>query len=265
MKKILISCGVAISILIIIATATEASNGGTIDFLKKKTEQGELIMSGDLIKSIKDSTEYNTSFDDLPTYPYDDFMFQVPYRKPSSCEKTIPMSSFGMSDLFSFNDLFPIKRISIINDDCVCVEYKLNKDGHDIHAFLVFERDEGITESKERFESWAYYGELYFAYPELKAENLTVLKGEQKLESLPFRMELSKSVYIIDATEQQSLHAEETIMTRDGFVIIDYNADAPDGKNVQISNISVIKFGESSKKYPNNSLIINSFTPEYAK
>ena len=252
------------AITLIIFAATCCGNVITDMENSKPNEVSELDEINNLVKVIKETDKYNMSFEELSVYSYDDFMFYLPTKKPSSCEKIIRESSVSVDNIRLFNDLFPIEKLSIINDESVCAEYRLDKNGTEIHAFVVFEKSIKTSAEGVERETWRQFGETYFAYSSLTSNSLVQYIGtRQKISDIPFFIDLSHTIYFgpsnDESTDGSMFHSEETILLKDGYAIVDYLVDSPADHEITISDIKFIPYGTGENRYPNNSLLSNTY------
>lgn len=260
-KKKVIALTAVIGIIVISVIIVSAVNRDVLDSYKNNIEKGKPIDNGELVKMIKDSNVYNTPYEKLTKYSYNDFMFNLQHRKWSSdTSKILIAASHGMNDIISFNSLFPIEKLTVINDDCIFAEYKLEKENVPIHTFVVFERDV-LNEDGKDFEIWQNYGEIYFAYPELISEQLSDFEGKRvAINGLPFVIDMRSTPYTFEAGNNSSLHFEETILIKDGVVVIDYTADSLQSNEITINTLTFIPYGKSDEHYLGNSFVKNSFS-----
>ena len=266
-RKIIIIPLVVLAIIIMLSIATVAAiSYDPLNLFKQKSENGELNNEGELVNMIQESNNYNVIYDDLLAYSYDSFMLQISQKKPSSCPIVLSGSSGKMNDLISFNDRFPIKKLSIVNEDCVCAEYKLDRNGELLHAFVVFEKRVKKADNADNYELWQYYGELYFAYPNLTSDNFTEYAGMSlSIDESPIFIDLNHTVFFNSSDNLTSLHSEETVMLKDGFMVVDYIVDTNDDSLIKITDTMFIAYDENDSKYPYNSLLKYSYVPEFAK
>jgi hypothetical protein len=259
-KKAIIFLIAIIGVIVILLIAIAAINGNNLDSLKNDLGRGKPIGEGELIKMIKDSNEFNTSYEKLAKYSYNDFMINLQHKKWSSINsKNLINSSFGMNDIISFNSLFPIEKLTVINNDCIYAEYKLEKDDRPFHAFVVFERSV-LNEKGNSFERWHYYGEIYFAYSDISSDQLSSLEGKRiTINSLPFMIDMRFTPYALGTDANSSLHFEETILIKDGVAVISYIADSFDSDEIAITDLAFIPYGKSDERYLGNSFVKNSF------
>ena len=142
---------VIVSIVLFAATLTAiiASGADIIGLLHGKiAENGEAVEEGELMKSILGSDSYKTDFNDLTPYSYDLFLVQI-VRKPAAGRNILSSDSFHLKDIFTFNDAYPIEKLTPVNDDCIVAEYKLDKNGEYIDTFVVFDK-QVITEGEKK-------------------------------------------------------------------------------------------------------------------
>ncbi|MBR5768173.1 MAG: hypothetical protein IKX86_05840, partial [Clostridia bacterium] len=137
------------------------------------------------MKSILGTDAYKTNFDDLTPYSYDFFLVQI-VRKPAAGRNIFSSDSFYLKDIFTFNDAYPIEKLTPVNDDCIVAEYKLDKNGEYLDTFVVFDK-QVITDGDKKYENWRYSGELYFADRELTFSDFEKYKGETvRTDKIPF-------------------------------------------------------------------------------
>ena len=223
--------------------------------------------AGDLVKAINETDKYNLPFERLNAYTYGDFMIQLTHgKKPSSSPKRTFDFSYGMQSINTFDVLYPINKLTVINNDCIFAEYKLDNNGTILRAYVVFDRYVGQSESVGEFEQWNNYGEMYFAYPELNLERISVYKGDTvRIDELPFLIDLKYTARFIKANGADSWRSEETLILRDGYAIINYSVDSSSSDMITITDITFIPYGEKCDKYPYNSLVANSYVPDFGR
>lgn len=263
-KRVIIAICVLICIGIFSSVSVYAINNNSWGWFKRDPENGTLSEVGKLVSDIKEKGMYQMTYDELSEYSYDQFMFQI-HKKPSSCPKIITNCSSVLLDLDSFNNNFPIERISVINDTCVCVEYKLKKDNLLYHALVVFERTVKETSDGSAYEIWQNFGEVYFAYPSLTADFISELDTDEKISlksKLPFMIDLEHTVYFNQTSNSSDLHSEETVFLEDGILIVEYNVDDLQNEIITVTEKTFIPYGEVNDKYPNNSLIRFAYKPD---
>jgi len=246
--------------------SNEESELVDLNHFKQKKENGELNKVGELVKMIRGSNDYNMDYDDLPAYSYDSFLAQILLKKPSSCPTILPETSHAMSNLTSFNDRFPIKKLIVVNNDCICAEYKLDRNCEQLHTFAVFNRSVKKADNTENYELWQYNGELYFAYPDLTSDDFSEYSGKRvRIDESLISIDLSHAVFFNSSDDPTLLHSEETVLLKDGFMVVDYIVDTIDDSEIQITDITFVAYDSTDSKYPNNSLMKYSFVPEFSK
>lgn len=226
----------------------------------------------------KTAVPYDSIMDKLTAYPYASFMGVI-IKNPlfyDYSQHMLMASSSKLLYLSNFNQRFPIEKVNTINDDVKCVEYKLDKDGDLKHAYVFFEKD-------------IYYGEMYFAYPDLSSEFFSDLssgstisiKGENPftiepahcafLANSPFSPDFDSSDFTGfsengESTEFEEVWQEETLLLKDGIMVIDFYYDSKYDSEITIKDLTFIKYGEKSEFPYNTSLLIsNGFVPDFAK
>ena len=260
-KRIILFVVISICAVVLCAFSIAAFSGHHYENVNAIAVGG----ADDLVKAINETDKYNVPFESLTAYTYGDFMIRLTHgKKPSSSPKRTGDFSYGMQSVNTFDELFPINKLTVINNDCIFAEYKLDNNGMILRTYVIFDRYVGQSESAGEFELWNNYGEIYFAYPELNSERISVYKGDTvRIEELPFLIDLKYTARFINANGADLWHSEETLMLKDGYAIIDYAVDSPDSDMITVTDVTFIPYGEKNDKYPYNSLIINAYVPEF--
>ncbi|MBR6409932.1 MAG: hypothetical protein IKS35_00910 [Clostridia bacterium] len=232
---------------------------------KPRDETLETTPAEQHVSIISTPMESQCDFSDLPEYSYVRLMSNLSWKKPSSAPKIMPSSSSKMNSMDSFNALFPIKKGYYVNSDCICVEYKIKKQDSVLHAFVVFDVSTH-NDSSYTYESYPFWGELYFAYPQLESDMvLSYNHSKCTLDSLPFLIDPSTTLFFGNAENQtpNTRHSEETILLKDGYMIIDYYVTGADSNELDITGMVFIPYGENNTNYPDNSLVKFAFIPTF--
>lgn len=274
--RVIIPVVVAICIVVLCIVSGAVFNDDLFpQDLQSKDKAGSIkeeVLTQDTNSSmhVEDNTNINIKEclvvdEELQAYPYDTFMNKISTKKPSSCAKVIDTRSYVFNDLDSFDKSFPEKNLYKINDECVCAEYRLERNGSFLNAFVVFEKYTEPVDDDKKFETWMFYREVYFAYPSLESTDFADFKGDKNYNEIPFVLDLSHTLFFNDLSDELSdettLHSEETIMLKDGFMIIDYYVDTSEKEIVTIAGTTFVPYGATNEGYPYNSLIKNSFLP----
>ena len=160
-----------------------------------------------LIASLQDSP-VNLPLNELKEQSYSKFISAVHTQSFDDFDDSVKkyMSS-KISTLYLFNKSFPIEHIQIIDNENICVIYKLKKeDSSLVYAYVVFRKQtqdfdvsDGVEE-RGTYEQWVNYGEYYLVSKSNKFDDYKHIKTGEKLsekDSLELAIDLKLSGLII--------------------------------------------------------------------
>lgn len=173
--------------------------------------------------------QFSADIDELMPYDYENFMF---YHGPRNC---IINASSQLNTLQQFNEVFPVQLVKAIDQDNICVIYKLEKeDCGTTLAYVLFKRhveyftkDDGVDVSGN-YEMWKKTGELYFVSEEMTQNDFSTVNVGDSILSV---IDIDGSV-VFDA----NLHSVEILqhplyvgktsyrLLSDGVMVIKFEA-----------------------------------------
>lgn len=201
---------------------------------------------GTLEKEIKNK-RIEADINDLNAYDYNEFINAV--APGMYCYPSVALNSH-ISTIGQFNKYFPIEYFSVIDEDTLCVVYKLINDEKIIYSYVIFDRFvyEGPA-SNENTEVWGNSGEFYIYMGDCTYEKFSEIKSNTKL---------GQHKDILESVVQGSLvHSfNSVIMLNDGVLVLNYSS--PKGENIRnaadpeefvINEISFFSYGKKTDDF----------------
>ncbi|MBQ4116634.1 MAG: hypothetical protein IJD37_04595 [Clostridia bacterium] len=227
--------------------------------LKEKTGIAPL---GTLKKEIKNK-RIETNINDLTAYDYNDFINAV--FPGMYCYPPVALSSH-VGTIGQFNQYFPIEYFSVINEDVICVVYKLKQDEKVIYSYVIFERS--VYEGPEPYdytETWNNAGEFYLYTGDFSYDDFSEIKIDT---------ELSQHRDLLNCVVQGSLaHSfNSVIMLNDGILVLNYSStqnqnirNAANPEEFVIKEICFYPYGKKTYNFiedERGSILADGFYPE---
>lgn len=261
-KKVLIISVAAILLTAIIGTGVYAMildktewNGTQKSWSEKFSEIPDYwLKKGAFINEFEQ--QYNKSEDELTSYDFSSFYLNYGGTRHFVTDST----SSDLKWLQAFNKVYPIELIKKIDNDHVCVVYKLSSDKvENILTYVVFERQTKFLTPKDDveragfYECWKKTGEFYFLTNKLSSSDFDNLQvGDSVLSVCNIDPAVSSDYYyycyFLDDT---NIYFNSYRLLSDGIMVIQFKAP----RNTESEYIPELsKYTVSSKTfYPYNS------------
>ena len=235
---------------------------------------------GVFVKLLADSDNYNTPLDRLTVYSLDELSKNAVPRTSLFTENR---STFALEQssrdvkISGLNHLFPVQRITAIDDDHVCFIYKTEYNGTTVYNYKVYERLLGANDDGFQFETWYDLGENYYIATLFSGNELKQLKPgnviDKKMLSDLMMIRDNGSVWFNDNTvklEYQDESVKDKVVSRvckaailleDGVAVITSRTDAEYTTRVLLEEIEFYPYGVKCEKYPLISVLSDGFVP----
>ena len=235
---------------------------------------------GVFVKLLDDSDDYNMPLDQLTIYSLNDLSKNAIPRTSLFTENR---STFALEQssrdvkISGLNHLFPVQRITAIDDDHVCFIYKTEFNGTTVYNYKVYERLLGTNDDGSKFESWYDLGENYYIARLFSGNELKqLIPGsviDKKMLSDLMMIRDNGSVWFNDNTvklEYQDESIKDKVVSRvckaailleDGVAVITSRTDAEYTTRVLLEEIEIFPYGVKCEKYPLISILADGFIP----
>lgn len=183
---------------------------------QKISDLGDHPAVGSLVDSFDEND--NIKLSKLNAYNFVEFYFN---NRARVVELAVSSQLFSLS---SFNEVFPVQHIEILDETHICVIYKLQRDEKDYtYAYTFFERKIGKTEENVDYESWWKTGEIYFVNKLISSKAFDSVKvGDSAFD-------VNKIDNGVSFDADYDLRVDEFTSYRllsDGIIIIDFKKDS---------------------------------------
>lgn len=201
----------------------EAQTGEqTAEQTAEQTKKEEAKSESMLIHSIK-AGMYSADISELTAYPYISFSNRIIYYGLSVDPG--PFQFGGMRNIKDVNFFFPIQLLKVIDDSTVLAILHLDKDGKDVYAYVVFERESTPTRFPMKGagtdETWRCRGKYYFVTESIASADIGLAVGDKVDSSVKERLGLFR--YGITADYQADL--DDLVQVADGIFILKPEAE----------------------------------------
>ncbi|MBQ9785352.1 MAG: hypothetical protein IJW29_07610 [Clostridia bacterium] len=196
---------------------------------------------------------YDTPLSELTTYTVGD--------RPNfhlSMRNMYGYTGYWQYNLEYYNTRYPIERIERVDNDHICVIYRLEKDDVSAYVYMIFEND-GYTSDENIYQGWTFKTEYYYVSTPLSSSDFASISiGDCATKvsaidpSLPFDMKN----FVLDNSNSFHAFAAYKLLT-DGLLIITLEAPLIDGKTASsaLEDYSVRAmtfYPHNSTEIPNN-------------
>ena len=233
--------------------------------------------NGTLINSLKNNP-LNHPIHELKEYEYSRFVSSAHLQSFDDFDDSFKKSiSSKISTLYLFNKSFPVEHIQIIDDENICVVYKLKKNDSSIYAYVIFRKQTQELEASETikesgtYEIWHNYGEYYLVSKNNKSSDYTHIKVGDKLSekdafdlaihlnSLPQKLPINS-----ENAEVVNVIRHAVCLMEDGILVLTIEHNSGDVNTLSNYTISEIDFYNSSSKDTQPykfAIMSNNFSP----
>ena len=178
--------------------------------------------------------------------------------------------------LYHYNREFPIENVQTIDENTICVVYKLDKNGENIYAYTIFRRslkDFDVSKKTKKsgtYEIWENIGEYYFV-SEVKSFNdyshIDIGNHISEEDSSAFLMNtpiFNNRGWIVGE------NIETVMLLKDGIFVVTLGGKKIEKQNINkllsewtVQDIKFYPYGSTENVPENYSILKNGFVPEF--
>lgn len=221
--------------------------------------------SGEIMSIIESNKELNTGLNELNAYDYSKFVFYGTPRKVVTREGNA-LSNISSKLLYiqDYDKIFPIQHVEVIDDDTLCVVYKLEENGETEYRYVIFNRqDIKYEHNKETSELWICYGEQYCAKAGISLGDYSNLKKGEKVsvsDLAKFAIHADNSPVTEIDEKTDTITREDVCILKEGLLLIKFKGEI-NGELFELMEIELIPYGNNSGKYPSISILHDKYLP----
>ena len=261
-----------ILVLLIIFTGIVASSRNSRKISDWLNEKNSTWLEMDSLTEFLKSKYENISVNNLSEYDFSQFNMVADIQNYAGV--TTDRGSI-LHSLYHYNQELPIENIQIIDENTICVVYKLDKDGENIYAYMIFRRslkDFDVSKNTKKagtYEIWENIGEYYFA-SEFKSfddySHIEVGNHISKEYSAVFFM----NTHVFNGGWIDCESIETVILLKDGILTVTLGGKKIEKPNINellsewtVQDIKFYPYGSTENVPENYSILKNGFVPEF--